>query len=59
MLDRFDRLRQYHFEWPAFDLLLLASAIRWLMLIVAIAGLLWLGRVLVAQLQPQQSEKEA
>jgi hypothetical protein len=42
MLERYDRLRQYRFEWPALDMLLLASALRWLTLVVIAAGLVWL-----------------
>jgi hypothetical protein len=34
--DRWDRLRQ--FQWPAVDVVLLASAVRWLIILVAIAG---------------------
>jgi len=41
MIDRAERLRQYRFEWPAFDAALLASAMRWLMVIVIVAGLGW------------------
>ena len=42
MLDRADRLRQFHFQWPEFTAALLASAMHWLMLIVLAAGLIWL-----------------
>ncbi len=42
MLDRADRLRQYHFQWPEITAALLASATRWLMLIVIAAALIWL-----------------
>jgi hypothetical protein len=42
MLDRADRLRQYPFRWPEITAALLASATRWLMLIVIAAGLIWL-----------------
>jgi HupE/UreJ protein len=37
--DRFERLRQ--FAWPALDPAVLASALRWAMLVVAIGGILW------------------
>jgi hypothetical protein len=59
MLDRADRLRQYRFEWPELNLLLLASVIRWAMLLVTIAGLIWLGRTMFGQLHERQSEGEA
>jgi hypothetical protein len=40
MLERGDRLRQ--FGWPAFTSAQLASAMRWLMVIVILAGVVWL-----------------
>lgn len=38
MIERGDRLRQFRFEWPALDAALLASAMRWLMLVLILAG---------------------
>jgi uncharacterized membrane-anchored protein YitT (DUF2179 family) len=47
MVDRADHLRQFSFQWPALNAALLASAMRWLMLAVLLAGLLWaLSRLL-------------
>jgi hypothetical protein len=42
MIDRADRLRQFHFEWPALTAALLAKTMHWLMLIVILAALIWL-----------------
>lgn len=42
MADRADVLRQYRFEWPAWNLMTVALAMRWLMAGVLLAGLLWL-----------------
>jgi hypothetical protein len=42
MTERAAMLRQFRFEWPAFDALFLASAMRWMMLAVVAAGLYWL-----------------
>ncbi|HEY6720130.1 MAG TPA: HupE/UreJ family protein, partial [Burkholderiales bacterium] len=42
MTERADRLSQ--FPWPAFSASQLASAVRWLMLILMLAGLYWLAR---------------
>jgi hypothetical protein len=42
MTERWAILRQFRFEWPAFDALFLASAMRWAMLAVVAAGLYWL-----------------
>ncbi len=42
MTERFDRLRQFRFQWPVLSAAWLASAMRWMMLIVILAGLAWL-----------------
>jgi len=39
-----DRLSQFRFQWPALNPALLASAMRWLMVLVFLAGLLWFVR---------------
>jgi hypothetical protein len=44
MLERWDRLRQFPFGWPALDAALLADATGWLLLAVIAAGLIWLWR---------------
>ena len=41
MGDRFGELRQYNFEWPAFDAAFVAGAMRWLMLLLILAGAVW------------------
>jgi HupE / UreJ protein len=41
MTERAERLRQFQFQWPALTTALVASVLRWLMLVVALAGLLW------------------
>jgi len=41
-IDRGDVLLQYQFEWPVIDALFLAGLVRWLMLLVIIAGFAWL-----------------
>ncbi len=43
MMERYDRLRQFRFEWPEINAAFLASTLRWLMLLVIVAGLWWLG----------------
>src|SRR5215467_710571 len=45
MLDRGARLRQFSFEWPAFNAALLAMLLRWLIGIVVLAGIVWLFRM--------------
>jgi hypothetical protein len=46
MTDRWDKFRQFRLEWPVFDAAWLASAMRWLMVAVILAGLVWLVDVL-------------
>ena len=47
LIERGDALRQYRFEWPVFDALLVAASIRWLMLLLVAAGAMWLLRNIV------------
>ncbi|MGH9614207.1 MAG: HupE/UreJ family protein, partial [Bryobacteraceae bacterium] len=42
MIDRATVLSQYRFEWPAVNLVVLALAMRWMMVLVIVAGLAWL-----------------
>jgi HupE / UreJ protein len=42
MLDRGHVLTQFRFEWPALTAALLASAVRWVMVLLILGGLLWL-----------------
>jgi len=49
MTDRFDRLRQYQFEWPAINALFLLTLTRWLILGLATAGAVWLAVVVARQ----------
>jgi hypothetical protein len=42
MTERWDRLRQYQFQWPALSAALLAAAMRWALLILILAAGLWL-----------------
>jgi len=53
MTERADRLSQ--FPWPVLDASQLAAAIRWLMLLLVLAGLAWVIRgVLRRRTQPRQ-----
>ena len=51
--ERWERLRQ--FEWPPLSLLGLGTAVRWLIAVVALAGILWL----IATLTRRKSEGPA
>ena len=44
LTERGERLLQFRFPWPAVDAALLASATRWLMVLVIAVGLAWLSR---------------
>jgi hypothetical protein len=68
MVDRANILSQYRFQWPAVNILLLAMAMRWMMALVILAGLVWLiwsvfqdrkdpgaARKLLSALRPRRS----
>jgi len=42
MMDRADKLRQFQFEWPALTATLMLTVVRWGIVIVLLAGLVWL-----------------
>ncbi len=44
MTDRGSQLARYDFRWPALDVALLASLMRWAMLVLIIGGAVWLLR---------------
>jgi len=52
MTERFDRLRQFRFEWPEINAAFLAGALRWLMLLVIVAALWWLGSGVLRRFAP-------
>ena len=58
MIERGDRLRQFPFRWPTLHAAPLASALRWLMLLVVAAGLVWLVRAMLLR-ATERNEKEA
>jgi HupE / UreJ protein len=49
MTERFDRLRQYRFDWPAIDAVFLLTLTRWLIVAVGTAAVVWLALVLSRQ----------
>ena len=59
MIERWDRLRQFRFQWPVLNAALLASAMRWLMLAVIAAGLAWLVFAVLLPAATRRAEKEA
>jgi HupE / UreJ protein len=57
MTERAGQLRQ--FRWPEFDAALLAAAMRWLMLMLILAGLVWLANLaLRRRAEPQPESKD-
>lgn len=42
MLDRAEVLRKFHYQWPVFNAAWMASALRGLMVVTLLAGLVWL-----------------
>ena len=42
MIERWDRLRQFRFQWADLNAALLAAALLWLILILVVVGLAWL-----------------
>jgi hypothetical protein len=53
MIDRWELLRQFRFTLPVLDGVFWAAALRWAMVAVALAGLVWLVSVLL----PRKSNK--
>jgi hypothetical protein len=56
MMERGQRLLQFRFEWPTFDAAFGASLLRWLMLLVALAGLLWLVSLVARRRQERKTQ---
>jgi hypothetical protein len=57
MTDRYGRLRQYQFEWPAIDALFLLTLTRWLIVAVSAAAAVWLARILIRQFVAGKSRR--
>jgi hypothetical protein len=45
MIERGERLAQFSFTWPELTLAFFASAMRWAMLGLIVAGVLWVVRL--------------
>jgi hypothetical protein len=57
MAERFDRLRQFQFIWPAMNAAFMLWVVRWLIVIVVLAGLLWLAATLITKTQRHRDTK--
>jgi hypothetical protein len=58
MIERWDRLRQVPLRWPQWHAAQLASGLRWLMLLVAAGGLVWLWRALPRRTAARGRDRE-
>ena len=52
MTERFGQLRQFQFVWPALTAALMLTLVRWLMVFVVLAGLMWLVRLYSSKPSP-------
>ncbi|HYL39047.1 MAG TPA: HupE/UreJ family protein [Bryobacteraceae bacterium] len=59
MLDRGAVLKRYRFQWPVMDAAFLAGLLRWLMVVVVLAGLVWLVSVLGRWRSARNTQAEA
>jgi hypothetical protein len=47
MTERADKLSKFRFQWPEVNAAFLASAMHWMMVVVLLAGLVWLASLLI------------
>jgi hypothetical protein len=59
MLERWDRLSQFRFQWPELTAATLAGIVRWLMAAVILAGLLWMVSALLSRRSDHALESKA
>ncbi len=59
MTERWDKLRQFPFQWPVLTPALLAGLMRWLMAGLILGGLIWLIYGLMRQREQRRAEGEA
>jgi hypothetical protein len=57
MVERFDVLRQFQFQLPAFDAAFAASLMRWLMAVLILAGLVMLVSAVLRHWEQRSSER--
>src|SRR5258708_533741 len=59
MTERWEILRQFRFQWPAFNAALLASLLFWLMLLAISAGSIWLVSTVLRHREARRVESKA
>src|SRR5262252_6921993 len=57
MTERFDQLRKFQFSWPVINAVFMLWVVRWLIVIVLLAGLLWIVTTLVTKTQRHKTAK--
>jgi hypothetical protein len=55
MIERWETLRQFQLHWKLWNMASLASGIRWAMILVALAGLIWLLSLFLRRNKPAQA----
>ena len=59
MMERWDRLRQFRFQWPDFDPAIVAAAMRWTIVILILGGVAGLVVWLVRQRDARSTQRDA
>jgi len=59
MTERWNRLRQFPLQWPAWNAAFIASLLRWMMAVVFLAGLVWLVSEILRQRENRGSRQKA
>jgi len=55
MIDRFDRLRQFQFEWPALTASFMLTVVRWGIVAVVLVGLVWILKPRITRITRAES----
>ncbi len=58
MIDRGSQLSQYRFQWPVITASSLVTLMRWMMVIVFLAGLVWLVSAMLRHRKPRAAERK-
>jgi uncharacterized membrane-anchored protein YitT (DUF2179 family) len=56
MIDRWGQLRQFRFQWPEMNAAFLAAAMRWMMVAIVLAGLVWLVSLALSKKRSNKPE---
>jgi len=57
MTERFDQLRKFQFSWPVINAVFMLWVVRWLIVIMVLAGLLWIVTTLITKTQRHKGTK--